>query len=89
MDIDSLAISLMDSNALIGCFKKELGRVLNIPVVCIPEVWLETELVNGVVQQEIRVSLIDSKISKEKLMELPFKAIYENVLIFEVGDFFV
>ena len=86
---DSLVISLLDSDAMKGCFKKELGKALNIPVVCISDIWLETELINGVASQELHVALIDAKISKKDLMDLPFKAIYENVIIFEVGDIFL
>lgn len=83
---DSLVISLLDSDAMKGCFKKELAKALNISVDCISDVWLETELVNGVASQELHVALIDAKITKKDLMDLPFKAIYENVIIFEVGD---
>lgn len=86
---DSLVISLLDSNAMIGCFKKELANALNIPVVCIKEVWLETNLIDGVASQEIHVSFIDAEISKKALSDLKFKSIYENTIIFEVGDIFL
>ena len=86
---DSLVISLLDSDAVKGCFKKELASALNIPVICISDVWLETELVDGVATQELHVSFIDAKISKNNLMEIPFKSIYENTIIFEVGDIFL
>ena len=86
---DSLVISLLDSDAMKGCFKKELGKALNIDVSCISDVWLETELIDGVVTQELHVSFIDAKIDKSNLLDLPFKAIYENTIIFEVGDIFL
>ena len=85
-NFDRLVISLLDSDAMKGCFKKELGRILNLPLVCIGDVWLETELTDGVATQVLKVAFIDAEISKEKLMTLPFKSIYENTIIFEVGD---
>lgn len=85
-NFDSLVISLFDSDAMKGCFKKELGKLLNVPVVCISDIWLETELIDGVVSQEVWVSFIDTKIKKEDLIKLPFKHIYENCIVFEVGD---
>ena len=88
-NFDSLIISLLDSDAMKGCFMKELGRKLNIPVICIKEIWLETELVEGMAIQELYVSFIDAKIDKDKLMDLPFKYIYENCIVFEVGDMFL
>lgn len=83
---DELVISLLDSDAMKGCFKKELGKKLNLPVICINDIWLQTTLVNGVASQELFVSFIDAEIRKEDLMKLPFKYIYENCIVFEVGD---
>jgi len=83
---DRLVISLLDSDANKGCFKKELGRLLNLPLLCIGDIWLETTLIDGVVNQEVWVSFIDAEISREALMELPFKSICNNCIIFEVGD---
>jgi len=85
-NFDRLVISLLDSNAMKGCFMKELAKLLNIPVVCISDIWLETELINGVASQVLKVALVDAEISKEDLMKLPFKSIYENCIVFEVGD---
>lgn len=85
-EFDRLVISLLDSEAIKGCFKKELAKELHIPVTNIKDVWLETELVDGVATQVIKVSFINVEISKEKLMKLDFKSIYENTIIFEVGD---
>lgn len=86
---DSLIISLLDSDTMKSCFKKELAESLNIPVTTISDVWLETSLVNNVATQELVVSFVDANISKDKLMDLPFKSIYENTIIFEVGDIFL
>lgn len=83
---DNLVISLLDSDANKGLFIGELCQILNIPKLCIGNIWLETELVNGVVSQELWVSLMDASIKKEDLMRLPFKEIYDNCLVFEVGD---
>ena len=85
-ELDRLVISLIDSEAIKGCFKKELAKELNIPVSNIKEVWLDSELIDGVVQQTIVVSFINVEISKEKLMKLPFQSIYENTIRFRVGD---
>ena len=85
-NFDSLVISLFDSDAMKGCFKKELSRLLDVPVTCIKEIWLETKLIDGVAQQEVYVSFIDAEIKKENLVKLPFKHIYENCIVFEVGD---
>lgn len=85
-NFDSLIVSLLDSDAMKGCFKKELARVLDIPMVCISEIWLETTVTDGIASQVLKVSFIDVEIKKEKLMDLPFKSIYENCIVFEVGD---
>ena len=86
MNLDSIVISLLDSDAQKGVFKKELGKCLNLPLISISEVWLETELVDGMIIQELWVSFIDARIPKEKLMKLPFKYICDNCIVFEVGD---
>lgn len=83
---DNLIISLLDSDAMKGCFMKELGNILNIPVICINDIWLETTLVNGVAVQELFVSFLDAEIKKEDLMKLPFKYIINHCIVFEVGD---
>ena len=85
-EFDRLVISLLDSEAIKGTFKKELAEELDIPVKNITGVWLESELVDGVVSQNVVVSFVNVEISKEKLLKLPFKSIYENTIIFEVGD---
>ena len=85
-EFDRLVISLWDSEAIKGCFKKELANKLNIPISAISEIWLESELIDGMVIQTVIVSFVDVEISKEKLMKIPFKSIYENTIRFEVGD---
>ena len=85
-DFDRLVVSLIDSEAMKGCFKKELAKSLHIPINSIKEVWLESDVIDGLVRQVVKVSFINVEISKERLMELPFKSIYENTIIFEVGD---
>lgn len=85
-NFDSLIISLLDSGAMKGCFKKELSNLLNISAEDISDVWLQTDMVDGVASQELYVSFIDAKIPKNNLMKLPFKYIYENCIVFEVGD---
>ena len=85
-NFDNLIISLLDSDAMKGCFKKELGKLLNVSLDCITDVWLESTLVDGVAMQELKVAFVDAKINKKDLMELPFKYIYENCIVFEVGD---
>lgn len=86
---DSLVISLLDSDTMKSCFKKELAESLNIPVTTISDVWLETSLVNNVATQEVVVAFVDAIIPKDRLMKLPFKSIYENTIRFEVGDIFL
>lgn len=85
-NFERLVISLLDGDAMKGCFKKELGKILNVPLVCITDIWLNTKLIDGVAIQEVYVSFTDVEISKEKLMQLPFKHIYNNCIVFEVGD---
>ena len=89
MDLDSLVISLLDGNTMKGCFKKELAKKLGIPTDTIVDVWLENNLIDGVVNQTVHVSFVDIEINKSDLMKLDFKSIYENTIIFEVGDMFL
>jgi len=85
-NFESLVISLLDSDAMKGVFKKELSRLLNIPVLCIGDIWLETTLTNGVASQEVYVAVFDAMIKQEDLLKLPFKAFYNNCIVFEVGE---
>ena len=75
-NFDELIISLWDSDAMKGCFKKELGKILNLPLICITDIWLETELNDGVASQILKVAFIDAEIKKEDLMKLPLNSIY-------------
>ena len=83
---DNLVISLLDSDSNKGLFIGEICDVLNVPKTSIGDVWLKSNITNGVINQEICVSFIDTKIKKEDLVKLPFKHIYENIIVFEVGD---
>ena len=85
-EFDRLVVALLDSEAIKGCFKKELAKALHIPVSHISDVWLESEVMDGIVSQVVKASFIDVEISKECLCNLDFKSIYENTIIFEVGD---
>ena len=85
-NFDRLVNSLIDSDAMKGCFIKELSNILDIPQVCIGDIWLETELNGGLASQVLKVELLDAEIPKERLMKLKFKSIYENCIVFEVGD---
>lgn len=88
-NFDNLVISLLDSNVMKGAFIKEVAGILNIPMSCICDVSLETELIEGMATQIIIIEVIDVEIKKENLMDLPFKSIYENTIRFEVGDIFL
>lgn len=83
---DSLIISLIDSDAMKGCFKKELATKLDIDVSGIDDIILESELIDGVISQILKVFISDTKIKKEVLMDVPFKYIQDNCIVFEVGD---
>lgn len=85
-NLDRLIISLLDSEANKGCFKKELADKLSIPVSTIGDVKLKSELIDGVLTQSIYVQFNNVEISKSKLMKLDFKSICNNTIIFEVGD---
>lgn len=85
-NFDNLIISLLDSDAMKGVFKKELCETLNIPLVYVSDIWLETTLINNIASQELYVKINDVDIDKDKLMNLPFKSIYNDCIVFEVGD---
>lgn len=85
-DFERLVISLVDSDVMKGVFKKELAKRLNVPVDTITDIWLETDLIDGVASQVVKVAFVDAEISKSDLMKLPFQSIYENCIVFEVGD---
>ena len=87
--LDSLIISLLDSNVMKGAFIKELAEILNTSPNNIIDVSLHVESVEGVITQMLKVELYEVELKKENLMQLPFKSIYENIIIFEVGDTFL
>lgn len=82
---DSLVTSLIDLDAQMGLFKKELGRKLNLPLVCIGDPFLKSEIVNGVVKQYVYVQLCD-KVEMGKLLSIGFDYFHDGYIVFEVGD---
>lgn len=88
-NFDNLVISLLDSDTMKGVFKKELSNILDVPMECITDIWLQSIIIDGVISQEVCVAFVDAKIKKENLVKLPFKHIYENCIVFEVGDIFL
>ena len=82
---DSLIISLLDSDAQKGLFKKELAEKLDIPLICLGEIWIESVVNNGVVHQYLYVQFFD-EIYKKNLMKLDFAFIEDSCIVFEVGD---
>lgn len=85
-NLERLIISLIDSDAMKGCFKKEIAKILEIPPSTITDVWLETNLIDGVASQVLKIALVNIEVKKENLMKLPFRGIYENCIVIEVGD---
>lgn len=83
--LDSLIISLLDVEANMGVFKKELSEILDIPLVCIDDPFLKTEIVNGVVRQYLYVGLSD-KIPIHKLMQVEFDCFHNGFIVFDIGD---
>lgn len=82
---DSLIISLLDSDAQKGIFKKELSNKLDIPVTHLGDVWIESVVNNGVVHQYLYV-LYDGRIRKSNLIGLDFAFIENSCIVFEIGD---
>lgn len=85
MNIDSLVISLLDSEANKGLFKKEVAKELGLYPQDIFDVWLESEKVNGVVTQYLYISF-RGKISKEKMDKFDYSFIDGFAIVIEVGD---
>lgn len=83
---EKLVISLLDSDAMKGCFKKEIAKILDVPLDCITDIWLQSEVNDGIISQTLWMAFIDAKIKKANLMKLPFLYTYENCIVFEVGD---
>ena len=82
---DGLVTALIDVQGYLGQFKKELSRKLDIPMVCIQDPFIETEMVNGVVRQYLYVGLND-KVPMGKLLNLGFDYFHEGFIVFDLGD---
>ena len=83
--LDSLIISLLDSDAQKGLFKKELSKKLNISSDCLGEIWIESRIIHGIVQQYLYV-LYSGRINKSNLMNVDFAFIEDSCIVFEIGD---
>ena len=82
---DGLVTSLVDLDAQMGIFKKELGRKLGLPLDCIGDPFLKSEMVNGVVRQYVYVELSD-KVEMGKLLNIGLDYFHDGYIVFEVGD---
>lgn len=82
---DALIISLLDSDAQKGIFKKDLAKKLNISSDCLRDIWIESAILDGVVQQYLYV-LYTGRINKSNLMKLDFAFIEDSCIVFEIGD---
>lgn len=82
---DNLVTALIDVQGYIGQFKRELSQKMNIPLSCIHDPFIETELVNGVARQYLYVG-IDDKVPIGKLLNLDIEYFDEGFLVFEIGD---
>ena len=82
---DSLVISLLDSDAQKGIFKKDLAKKLNVTSDCLRDIWIESTILHGVVQQYLYV-MYSGRINKSNLMKLDFAFIEDSCIVFEIGD---
>ena len=88
MDIESfdeLIASLIDMEANIGQFKKELSVKMDIPMSDIDDPFIQSEMVNGVVKQYLYVGLSD-KVPMGKLLNLGFDYFDNGFLVFDIGE---
>ena len=85
MSLDQLVISLLDAEANIGLYKKELANELGLVPSDINDVWLESEYTNGVISQYLYISF-DGRIPKEKLDDFNYAFIDGYNIVIEVGD---
>ena len=83
--MDNLITALIDVEANMGLFKKELARRIQVDMSDIDDPFLKSEMVNGVVKQYLYVGLSD-KVSMGKLLNLGFEYFEDGFLVFEVGD---
>ena len=82
---DELITALIDVQGYMGQFKRELSKKLDIPLVCIQDPFIETEMVNGVARQYLYVGLSD-KVPMGKLLNLGFDYLHDGFIVFEIGD---
>ncbi len=82
---DELITALIDVQGYMGQFKRELSKKLDIPLVCIQDPFIETEMVNGVARQYLYVGLSD-KVPMGKLLNLGFDYFHDGFMVFEIGD---
>lgn len=82
---DELITALIDVEGYLGQFKRDLSRKLDIPLVCIQDPFIETEMVNGVARRYLYVGLND-KVEMGKLLNLGFDYFHEGFIVFELGD---
>ena len=83
--MDNLITALIDVEANMALFKKELARRIQVDMSDIDDPFLKSEMVNGVVKQYLYVGLSD-KVSMGKLLNLGFEYFEDGFLVFEVGD---
>lgn len=85
MTLNQLIISLIEVEANKGLFKKELAVKLCLSPSDIQDVWLESELNNGVVSQYLYISF-NGRIKKEVMDNFDYSFIDGYNIVIEVGD---
>ena len=85
MDFDKLIISLIDCEVNKGLYKKEIARKLGLTPTDISDVWLESELNNGVVTQYLYISF-SGRVKKEVMDKFDYSFIDGYNIVIEVGD---
>ena len=85
MSLDQLVISLLDAEANIGLYKKELAKELGLVPSDISDIWLESEYTNGVITQYLYISFA-GRISKETMDNFNYAFIDGYNIVIEVGD---
>ena len=85
MTLNQLIISLIEVEANKGLFKKELANQLHLSPSDISDVWLESELNNGVVSQYLYISF-NGRIKKDVLDNFDYSFIDGYNIVIEVGD---
>lgn len=85
MGFDNLIISLIDCEANKGLYKKEIAEKLGLTPNDIGDVWLESELNNGVVTQYLYISFT-GRVKKEVMDKFDYSFIDGYNIVIEVGD---